>query len=125
MIKLLLAGQEGGSLSSLSKILEQYDNVSVLRIDSEEIALDLIHYQKVDFAIVDEQLKETTGLQFVEKMVVINPMMNSALISSLSAEDFHEASEGLGITAQLPVQPDEKRVEDLMSSLNKILGMKV
>ncbi len=123
MLKIMLAGRDEGPLSGLSKILGQYDNVSLLRVDSSKMALDLLHFKKADFVIVDEQLKHTTGLQFVKNLVSIDPMMNCALISSLSVDSFHEATEGLGVLAQLSAQPDEKQVEDLMNSLNKILDM--
>ncbi len=91
MINLLLVGQEEGYLSNMPDILGQYENVSVLRADSCEVALDLIHYQKVDFVIVDEQLKNTTGLQLVKEPVAVNPMINYALVSPMTVEDFHEA----------------------------------
>jgi two-component SAPR family response regulator len=123
MISLLLAGQEEGNLSGLSNLLGQDDHVSVLRADSCEVALDLIHYQKVNFVIVDEQFDNITGLQFVKELVAVNPMINCALVSSMTPEDFHEATEGLGIMAQLPTPPGEKQVEDLMQRLQKILEM--
>ncbi len=123
MIRVLLIGHEESHLSSLSQKLWQYNNVSVMKFDSGRIGLDLIHYNKVDFVIADEQLEDMTGLKFVERLVDVNPMMNCALISSLSVEDFHEATEGLGIIAQLPTQPDENQIEEMIHRLNKILDM--
>jgi hypothetical protein len=45
-----------------------------------------------------------TGLKFVEKLVLTNPMINCAAVSSLSSKDFHAASEGLGILMPMPVR---------------------
>ncbi len=50
-----------------------------------------------------ENLGDMTGLEFIRAIVSKRPMVNCAAISSLASEDFHEASEGLGILMQLPV----------------------
>jgi hypothetical protein len=62
-----------------------------------------------------------SGLEFIRKVVSKNPMINSAAISSLPPEDFHNASEGLGILMQLPWKPNEADAARLLRHLNKIL----
>ncbi len=49
--------------------------------------------------------------------------MNCAAVSSLSADDFHEASEGLGVMMQLPLEPDLKDAEKLVEYLKTILNL--
>ncbi len=71
----------------------------------------------------DEKLGFMSGLEVVLGLLSIFPMANSAAICSLSHEDFHEASEGLGLLAQLPPQPGEKEAEELLQQLRKIKNL--
>jgi hypothetical protein len=58
-----------------------------------------------------------------EKVVMTHPMVNCALASRLSEHEFHEASEGLGILMQLPLEPTGAHVKDLIDRLEQILNV--
>jgi hypothetical protein len=66
-----------------------------------------------------------TALELSRRLLKINPMINCALVSGLSAEEFHEASEGLGIMAKLPKQPGAKDANELIKNLKQIMGLLV
>jgi two-component SAPR family response regulator len=83
--------------------------------------MSMIAEQGFDLVITDENLGDMTGLEFVRKVVSKKPMANCAVISSLTPEDFHEKSEGLGILMQLPVRPGRKHAEILIAKLKSIL----
>ena len=70
--------------------------------------------------IVDEQLDDMSGIEFVKQLVKVNPLANTAIVGSLEDEAFHEATEGLGVLMQLPAHPDEKDGEALLAVLAKI-----
>ncbi len=76
--------------------------------------------KRIDVAIVDEQLDDMSGIAFVNQAVKVNPLVNTALVSALAADEFHEATEGLGILMQLPVHPQETDAEALLVVLEKI-----
>jgi len=76
--------------------------------------------RKIDLVIVDAQLDDMDGIAFLNQLVKINPMVNTALVSGLSADQFHEATEGLGVLMQLPLQPRETDGEALLVTLKKI-----
>ncbi len=120
MIRVVLITTEYNSLSGLASGLEKYEDIKLSHVDLGATALDLVREQSVDIAIVDENLADMTGLQFIERLVMINPLINCAAVSSLSSEDFHEASEGFGVFMQLPANPGEKDADELMALLNKI-----
>ena len=86
-------------------------------------ALKAIEKQTVDLVVTDERLGDMTGLELVGRLVAVNPMINSAAVSSLSKEAYHEASEGLGILMQLPPSPGRADAKRLMAHLNQILGL--
>ena len=77
----------------------------------------------VDLVIVDEQLDDMSGIEFVEQFVKVNPLANTAIVGSLPEDEFHEATEGLGVLMQLPPRPQERDAENLLAILAKISGL--
>ena len=75
-----------------------------------------------DLVVADENLGDMTGLELIRAIVAKRPMVNSAAISSLTTEDFHEAGEGLGILMQLPVNPGQEHAAMLLGQLKSILN---
>jgi hypothetical protein len=73
--------------------------------------------------ILDEKVQGVSNLQVARKMVVVNPMIHMVLVSALSHADFHEASEGLGILAQLPPNPDQDDAEKLLEAIRKVQAL--
>lgn len=75
--------------------------------------------------IIDETLQDMSGLETVRELMKANALLNTALVSPLSSEDFHEFSEGLGILLQLPVSPGEKEAWEIVSCLKSIFALPV
>lgn len=121
----LLVGQTDGNLRGYSDILSKYRHIEISRAESVSKAMELISDSRFDLVIVDEQIQETKGLEFVEMLVKSNPMLPSAVVSSLSSEDFHRASEGLGVLLQLSVWPTHDEVRKLVKRLNDVLSIYV
>jgi CheY-like chemotaxis protein len=80
-------------------------------------ALDRVADTLFDLVVTDESLGDMTGLELAERMLSINPMIHCAALSSLSPKEFHEASEGLGLLAQLPAVPDKTQADELLQRL--------
>lgn len=57
------------------------------------------------FVVIDEGLNGGPPLDLARQLIQVNAMVNIAVVSALDAEAFHEASEGLGILASVPVKP--------------------
>ncbi len=96
-------------------------HIETHRAESGSQALSLINNHPFDIVVSDETLPDMSGLEFAKKLIAKNPMLNIALVSGLSAKDFHEVSEGLGILMQLPVLPQKSDAEKLLERLNHIL----
>lgn len=90
---------------------------------SGEEALARLSGKAFDLVVADENLGDMTALELSRRLLKINPMINCAVVSSLSPEEFHEASEGLGIMTQLPQDPGAKDADMLISTLKQIKGM--
>ena len=123
MINLLLVSSNDDSLSTLAAALAKHNDVHVLQERSGAAALKKVTEQNYDLMITDENPDDMTGLELAEKVVRINPMINCAAVSSLTPVEFHEASEGLGLLAQLPVRPGVAQAEDILKRLREVISL--
>ncbi|SEM04499.1 Response regulator receiver domain-containing protein [Syntrophus gentianae] len=123
MLKLLLVSHSKDSLRGLSSSLSGKDDIELEMSTSGEEALTRLSSKTVDLVVADEDLGDMTALELSKRLLRINPMINCAVVSSLSPEEFHEASEGLGIMTQLPRQPGMKEAEILIRTLKQIQGL--
>ncbi len=117
MHRLLLVTPNKDSLSLLASTLSAQGSVDLSWAQSGDKALDMISDTAFDLVVTDERLGDMTGLELAAKLISINPMINCAAVSSLSPEDFHEASEGLGLMDQLPLRPDKEEADNLLQRL--------
>ena len=122
MIRILLVSTDKLSLTDLKEGLEE-NNVRTSWAKSCDSVFAMIQHNEFDLIITDEKLSDSNGLDCIKKLVSLNPMLNCASISSLSARDFHEMSEGLGILMQLPEKPGKKDAVKLLDHLNTILNL--
>lgn len=122
MIRILIVSAGRLSLTDLKEGLEE-NNVRISWAESCDSVFAMIQHNEFDLIITDENLFDSNGLDCIKKLVSLNPMLNCASISSLSARDFHEMSEGLGILMQLPEKPGKKDAVKLLDHLNTILNL--
>lgn len=124
MIHILIVSSENKFADVLTSILKEKE-VTIIRAESGNQGLSLVKEQDIHLVITDENLNDMTGLAFVEKLLSVNPMVNCAAASSLSHDEFHEASEGLGILMALPTEPGAEDVNKLVEHLQGILKVTV
>ncbi len=123
MLLLMVVNPGNDSLSDLALALVKYDDVRLLWAESSKKALDIASAKAIDLIITDEMLRDSTGLELVARLLTVNPMITCASVSRLSPEEFHEASEGLGIMAQLPIHPGKEHAESLLHRLRQIKNL--
>jgi DNA-binding response OmpR family regulator len=121
MTKTLIVGRQSASLSALRAGLLKHD-VEVAWAESSSQGMSMIAERAYDLVVTDEDLGDMTGLEFVRWVISKMPMVNCAAVSSLTSEDFHEKSEGLGILMQLPVKAGQEHAETLLGKLKSVLG---
>jgi len=123
MLKLLLVSPDEDSLSGLASALMEHGDVDLSWAESGEKALDIASDTAIDLVVADERLGDMTGLEFAGRLLSVNPMINCASVSHLSSENFHEVSEGLGLMAQLPIQPSKEDAEKLLQRLRNLKSL--
>ena len=120
MIKLLLVSPDKNSLYKLASAFVEHADVDLSWAESGKTALEIATDSAIDLVVTDESLGDMTGLEFAGRLLSVNPMINCASVSSLSPEEFHEISEGLGIMVQLPFQPGKEHAEELLQRLKNL-----
>ncbi len=71
-----------------------------------EESLEYIRNKGIDLVVVDEMLPEIDTFKFMHELVGLSPLTHGVVVSSLSSEQFHTETEGLGVLMQRPPQPD-------------------
>ena len=122
IIRILVVSQDKASMAAFKSGLEK-DQVRTAWAGSGNNAIIKIAEGRFDLVVTDENLEDMTGLEFIEKVISIKPMVNCAAVTTLLPADFHEASEGLGILSQLPAGPGKEQAEKLLSQLKTILNL--
>ncbi len=123
MIDILTISTKRSALSGVTDYLSMQEDIRMLHARHGAEALDVIGKNAVTLVIADEDLGDMTGLEFARRLVAAHPLAYCALVSPLPAESFHEASEGLGVLAQLPVSPVESDGEDLLNKLRRVIQL--
>lgn len=124
-MKILLIGNEWSVYDDLAKRLGEEEDTHLVYSGSGAAGLELlrnVEKKALDLVIVGGHLSDRAGIRFVRHLVRINPLVNTAVVASMSKEEFHEATEGLGVLQQLPPNPTEKDAEMLLTALRKIIG---
>jgi DNA-binding NtrC family response regulator len=99
--------------------LDESDTLTTC-LESGRKALLAITEKTFDLLVADEDLGDMSGLELVQSVIAKRPVINCAVASTLSPEDFHAESEGLGILMQLPAEPGKQEAYNLLECLNKI-----
>jgi DNA-binding NtrC family response regulator len=123
MLSILLVGKNPEALASLADQLSQRDGIAVSRAISGKEAWDVLGKNSVDVVVTDEKLADGGALPFIKDLTKQQPLINCAMVSSLSPEGFHEATEGLGVFMQLPVDPGAEEAVKMMQLLESISAL--
>jgi CheY-like chemotaxis protein len=124
MLNILIVSRDETSMSAFKAGLEKKGGHTTWA-ESGHYGLYLMAERDFDLVVADENLGDMTGLEFTKAVIALKPMVNCAAVSLLMPDDFHEASEGLGILMQLPVNPGYESAEELLERFNKVSDLTV
>lgn len=91
-------------------------------VASGESALELAKQETPDLLVVQDPLNGRSAFDFLRDLILVNPMINSTVISPLSEKAFGDAGEGLGILMQLTDPPGANDARRLLDRLEKLMG---
>ena len=123
MMRILLVSDNPSGFDSLHQGLLKQSGVMVDMAGTLDEAMAGISVDMPALVVVDESLGGVSGKQVIEDMIRKNPMVNTALVSPLSDEDFHEDTEGLGILMPIRKNAGEAQARELIERLEKLLSL--
>jgi DNA-binding response OmpR family regulator len=126
MLSILLVSKEPHALAGLATEFLQKDGITVKRAATAKEAWTILGKTRVDVVVTAEQLADGAALPFVFELIRQYPLINCAMVSPLSPEDFHEATEGLGVFMQLPLDPgalEAAKMVQYLESIDALMGM--
>ena len=123
-IHIALFTEDSFRFADFSAALRENANLCLSEFKSAEQVWESLGGLNIDVAVVAEQLEDISGLQFIKMLVPKHPFITCALLSPLSPEDFHQATEGYGVCMHLPVYPargDAYKMIKLISTIHQQL----
>ena len=121
-MRILVATTRPEIMELFSDALTSDPEVHLQHVVSGADALLAVRTASPDLVVIDLDLPDFKPLDLVAQLLMVNAMVNTAVLSPLSEAEFHEASEGLGILGRLPVKPGRGDAVDLLEKLRRVLG---
>jgi len=123
MLHILLVSARRESIKAFAEGLSSDPEVCLDQVTSGAEALTIVRTKYPHLVIIDSGLPDTDSLDLVRKIINANAMVNTAVVSPLSDEDFHVKSEGLGVLCRLPPDPGSNDSRLLLRKLRGALGL--
>jgi DNA-binding NtrC family response regulator len=120
MLKISILTNDKSRFSELSEAIANRADCRLRWLDSVPEAMTEIGTAAPHLVIIDEEVDQLSCLAVAEKIIMRNAMVNMAVVSELGEEEFHEATEGLGILAGLPTRPGKADLEKLLAVMPRI-----
>jgi CheY-like chemotaxis protein len=121
MLRIVLATTRPEAFDVFTEALSSLVEVHIDHVVSGAGALEAVRHLPPDLVVIDSPLPDSKPLRLVQDLLMVNAMVNTAVVSSLSGPDFHEASEGLGVLARLPLTPGRSDAANLLELLKNVL----
>jgi len=123
MLHLVLTTARPQALQAFAAALASDPAVNLQVVISGAEALKAARTAAPHLVIIDADLPDITPLALARKLLLVNAMVNTVVVSPLSDEEFHEASEGLGILGRLPKDPGMSDACEVLHKLRAVLGV--
>ena len=120
MHRILIVSPHRSRLAEFAQSMTEQQDIQVAWAEDGKAAIADVMKHPPLAVIIDDNLLDMPGLDLVRRLLPINALIHMAVISDLSPEAFHEAGEGLGIMAQLPLAPAKPDALEILSRLKRL-----
>jgi len=120
MHRILIVSPHRSRLAEFAHSMTEQQDIQVAWAEDGKAAIADVMKHTPLAVIIDDNLLDMPGLDLVRRLLPINALIHMAVISDLSPEAFHEAGEGLGIMAQLPLAPAKTDALEILSRLKRL-----
>lgn len=122
-MKLVIISPRKEELQEFGDALESKESITLQWTPAFEPGLELVKAENPEAVVLDAVLSDKDGKDLLLQLLQVNVMLNTAVISPLKEADFHERTEGLGVLARLPFNPDGADAGRLLKKLAAV-GLK-
>ncbi|WP_319541383.1 hypothetical protein [uncultured Pseudodesulfovibrio sp.] len=119
-MSIVFATTRGASLGEFIDSLADSSGQNIDVVPTGSAALEAVKAGAVKLVVIDEGLSDFDSLGLALEIIKVNAMVNTATVTSLSAKDFHDKSEGLGVLKGLPVNPGKDDGVELADILSRM-----
>ncbi len=122
MPKIMLALAPPHKPDRLAALLKDETGAEPTLASTGREALALARENSYDLVILEENLPDMSYLEAVKDLLGINAFINTAVLTDLPEEEFHEQSEGLGILSGISTNAGQEEVRNLLDRLKEVSG---
>ena len=120
MIEIVIVASVTDKFQALADGLKSTPEVHISWAKSRTEALKLASASTPGLMVIDVRMADKSGLDIAREVILVNAGINMAVLSDQPADEFHAASEGLGILAQLPPNPGTSEAERLLNLIEEL-----
>jgi DNA-binding response OmpR family regulator len=123
MFPILIASSDRHRLEDLAAGLRLDPEVRLSWADTGRSAVEAVRWHPPAAVVTDDELPDMSGLELIRRILPINALIPAVVLSDLSPDAFHDASEGLGVAAQLPLHPVARDAKEVLRRLRRLSGL--
>ncbi|MDD3313432.1 hypothetical protein [Pseudodesulfovibrio sp.] len=121
-IPCIVVTPRAAALAAFLKGLSASGELAVEVADDGASALEKVKGGGSGLVVVDEGLPDRDSLAMVIDVLMANAMFNTAMITSMTPEEFEDKSEGYGVLRGLPFEPTEQDGRELCGQAVGVIG---
>ena len=122
MLIILLASKRLDVLAPFIEALQDDEEVELETTGMAADVLSKVAEKPPQLVIIDYHLTDMAPLDLAREILQSNALVNIAVVSTMSEDDFHEATEGLGLLPRLPSPPLAADAQVVLQQLRAVLG---
>jgi len=123
MLNIILVSSNEKALVPFVEALKSDQDIKLNMFDTGAAVLAQVRHQAPHLVIIDHHLDDMVPLDLVSELLQLNAMINTAMVSTMDEEAFHEATEGLGLLPRLPSPPEAADASTLLTRLRALPGL--
>ena len=120
MNPVLMVSSDRHRLAGFAEVLGN-SGFEVVWEESGAAALQRARQTRPLLVVLDEHLVDMTAWEAIRRLLSIDAAINTAVVSRLESEKFHAVSEGLGVMARIPFNPEKRSAMEVIEALNRLI----
>jgi len=119
---ILLVTPDAQEMGDFTSALESADGVELTLAGTGLAALEIAKSKKPQVVVVGENVPDFKTRELLMALLQVNAMINTAVITDMNEEAFHDFYEGFGVLLPLPLRPSADDAEALLAKARSVLG---